>query len=41
MRQWVEIVTAGVSVEDIVNVNRVFDQFYQNALKSMENGRKP
>jgi DNA-binding MarR family transcriptional regulator len=35
MRQWVEIITAGVSVEDIVNVNRVFDQFYQNALKSM------
>jgi DNA-binding MarR family transcriptional regulator len=36
MRQWVELITAGVSVEDIVNVNRVFDQFYQNALTSME-----
>ena len=36
MRQWVEIITAGVSVEDIVIVSRVFDQFYQNALKSME-----
>ena len=40
MKQWVEIITAGVSLEDIVTVNRVFDQFYQNALKSMENRRK-
>ena len=41
MRQWVEIITAGVSVEDIVNVNRVFDQFYQNALEGMQNRGKP
>ena len=41
MRQWVEIITAGVSLEDIATVGRVFDQFYQNALKSMENGRQP
>ncbi len=41
MRQWVEIITAGVSPEDIVTVSRVFDQFYQNALDRMENRRKP
>jgi DNA-binding MarR family transcriptional regulator len=41
MKQWVEIVIAGVSWEDIATVNRVFEQFHQNALKSMENGRKP
>ena len=40
MKQWVEIITAGVSLEDILAVNRVFDQFYQNALKSMENRKK-
>ena len=40
VRQWVEIVTAGVSLEDIAIVNRAFDQFHQNALRSMENGRK-
>ena len=40
MKQWVEIITAGVSLEDIVAVGRVFDQFYQNALKSMENRKK-
>ncbi len=36
MKQWVEIITAGVSLEEIVTVNRVFDQFHQNALKHME-----
>jgi DNA-binding MarR family transcriptional regulator len=41
MQQWVEIITAGVSLEDIITVNRIFDQFHQNALKSMENRRKP
>jgi DNA-binding MarR family transcriptional regulator len=40
MKQWVEIITAGVPLEDIFAVNRVFDQFYQNALKSMENRKK-
>jgi DNA-binding MarR family transcriptional regulator len=40
LKQWVEIITAGVSLEDIATVNRVFDQFHQNALKSMENRRK-
>ena len=34
MKQWVEIITAGVSLEDIVTVNRVFDQFHQNALRT-------
>ena len=34
--QWVEIITAGVSPEDIVTVNRVFEQFYQNALEQLE-----
>jgi DNA-binding MarR family transcriptional regulator len=41
MRQWVEIIIAGVSSEDLMAVNRVFDQFYQNALQSTENRRKP
>jgi len=41
MRQWVEIVIAGVSPEDIVTVGRVFDQFHQNALNHMENRRMP
>ena len=40
MLQWVEIITAGVSPEDIVTVGRVFDQFYQNALKSVENRKR-
>ena len=40
VRQWVEIITAGVSLEDIAIVSRVFDRFHQNALKSMENRRK-
>ncbi len=39
MRQWIEIITAGVSVEDMITVNRVFDQFYQNA-KERETPRK-
>jgi DNA-binding MarR family transcriptional regulator len=38
MQQWVEIITAGVSLDDIVTVNRVFDQFHQNALKSRRTG---
>ncbi len=41
MKQWVEIITPGVSREDIETVNRVFDQFYQNALEGLENRRKP
>ena len=41
MLQWVGIITAGVSLEDLVTVNRVFDQFHQNALNHMENRRKP
>ncbi len=36
LKQWVEIITAGVALEDIVTVSRVFDQFYQNALNSMK-----
>ncbi len=41
MRQWVEIITTDVSLEDIVTVGRVFDQFYQNALQRMEKRSKP
>jgi len=41
MKQWVKIIAAGVSLEDIVTVNRVFDQFHQNALERMEKRRKP
>ncbi len=40
MMQWVEIITAGVSPQDIVTVGRVFDRFYQNALEHMEKRRK-
>lgn len=40
MKQWVEIITADVSMEDIVTVNRVFDQFYQNARNNMDNRGK-
>jgi DNA-binding MarR family transcriptional regulator len=40
MKQWVEIITADVSLEDLVTVNRVFDQFYQNALERMEPNRR-
>ena len=36
LKQWVEIITAGVSPEDIATVNQVFDQFHQNALRHME-----
>ena len=35
LRQWVEIITAGVSPEEIATVNRVFDRFHQNALGHM------
>jgi DNA-binding MarR family transcriptional regulator len=41
MRQWVEIITAGVSPEDIAAVNRVFEQFHQNALERMGKRSKP
>lgn len=39
MLEWAGIITNGVSPEDIGTVNRVFDQFYenaQNALKRMK-----
>jgi DNA-binding MarR family transcriptional regulator len=36
LKQWVEIVTAGVSPEEIAAVNRVFDRFHQNALRHMK-----
>jgi DNA-binding MarR family transcriptional regulator len=41
MRQWVEIITAGVSPQDIATVGRVFEQFHRNALETMENRSKP
>ncbi len=41
MMQWVEIITAGVSPEDLITVGQVFDQFYQNALDRMEKRSKP
>jgi DNA-binding MarR family transcriptional regulator len=40
LKQWVGIITAGVSAEDIATVNRVFDRFHQNALKSMQDRSK-
>ena len=36
LKQWVEIITAGVPPEEIATVNRVFDRFHQNALRHME-----
>ena len=36
LKQWVEIITAGVSLEEIATVNRVFERFHQNALKHMQ-----
>jgi DNA-binding MarR family transcriptional regulator len=41
MKQWVETIVAGVSLKDILTVNRVFDRFYQNAIRGMEKGKKP
>ena len=40
LKQWVEIITVGVSPEEIVTVNRVFDKFYQNSLNAL-NRRQP
>jgi DNA-binding MarR family transcriptional regulator len=36
LNQWVEIITEGVSPEELIVVNRVFDRFHQNALKHMK-----
>jgi DNA-binding MarR family transcriptional regulator len=41
MQRWVGIIIAGVSLKDIITVNRVFDRFYQNAVKSTEKGKEP
>jgi len=40
LRQWIEIITVGVTPEDIATVNRVFEQFYQNSLNAL-NKRQP
>jgi DNA-binding MarR family transcriptional regulator len=40
MRRWVEIIVAGVSLKDILTVNRVFDRFYQNAIQGAGKGKK-
>lgn len=36
LRQWVEIITDEVPMEDIITVNRVFDQFHQNAIRRLK-----
>jgi DNA-binding MarR family transcriptional regulator len=36
MLEWAGIIASGVTIEDIVTVNRIFDQFHQNALQAME-----
>jgi DNA-binding MarR family transcriptional regulator len=36
MMEWVRIITKGVSPEDIGSVNRVFDQFYENAQNALK-----
>ena len=33
LRAWVGIITEGVSLKDLLIVNRVFDRFYKNALE--------
>ncbi|HVM72888.1 MAG TPA: MarR family transcriptional regulator [Anaerolineales bacterium] len=35
LKQWVEIITAGVAPEDIATVNRVFDTFYKNSVNAL------
>jgi DNA-binding MarR family transcriptional regulator len=35
LRQWVEIITVGVSPEEIATVNQVFDKFYRNSLNAL------
>ena len=35
LREWVEIISAGVTPEEIASVNRVFDKFYQNGRSHM------
>ncbi len=41
MKQWVRVIIAGVSLKDIITVNRVFDRFYSNARKELEKDRQP
>jgi len=36
LRGWIEIITVGVSPEEIATVNRVFDKFYQNSLNALD-----
>jgi DNA-binding MarR family transcriptional regulator len=40
LKQWIEVITVGVSPEEIATVNRVFDKFYQNSLNAL-NRRQP
>ncbi len=40
MLAWVEIIIAGVPLEDIATVNRVFDQFLQNAVAGLEKNKE-
>ncbi len=41
MLQWAQIISAGVSPEDVLAVNRAFDRFYRNAVEAMEKKQKP
>ena len=36
LKKWVEIITVGVSAQDIATVNRVFDRFYENSLNELK-----
>jgi len=36
LRKWVEIITDGVSAQEIATVNRVFDRFYDNSLNELK-----
>ena len=40
LKQWIEVITVGVSPEEIATVNRVFDKFYKNSLNAL-NRRQP
>jgi DNA-binding MarR family transcriptional regulator len=39
LRQWIAIITVGVSPEEITTVNRVFDKFYRNSLNALNRMR--
>ncbi|HTX89596.1 MAG TPA: MarR family transcriptional regulator [Anaerolineales bacterium] len=39
LREWVGIITVGVSPDEIATVNRVFDKFYANSVEALKRGK--